>query len=147
MGWLKKILKNPLQGMRLTPQKLLGGRDHSSMKNPYENVSGMQQMQKPPVNLGPKPMEGSPISQELTGETIDSKPYAKPFYEKPAYAKPLMQDQAIGQDKPYELPIDPQEEYFAANAARMKPMAPDMYSMRKNREADKMYQKPRTMIR
>lgn len=159
MGWLKKML-NPLKGgkkgvlnmldpggltrkgMKLTPQKLLGGkRDPNSMQNPYDSempsAAGMQEMQKPPVNLGPraKPAYQTPPLQ-ADDTMYGTKPVAKPYGIEREESTDVMSTTA-----------DPKEEYFAANAVRMKPMVSDMYSMRKNREQDKFYQRPRTNVR
>lgn len=147
--------------MKLTQQKLVNGRrPANSMQNPYDDAmpssAGMQELQKPPVNLGPKPMAGAyakPMTKPMSGA------YAKPMYAPGTAQNPI--DQGFTVDAPITpgdqsiTPVDPKEDYFAQNAARMagvmgnqmKAMKPDMYSMRKNRAADEAYQRPRSLMR
>ena len=140
---MASVMRNGLNRMKLTP---LRGGQIGGVQNPYgadmemkpPSAAGLQEMQKPPVNLGPR---------------------AKPFYAPGTAQNPI--DQGFTVDAPITpgdqsiTPVDPKEEYFAQNAARMagvmgnqmKPMKPDMYSMRKNRAADEAYQRPRSLMR
>ena len=83
------------------------------MKNPYAGM-GLQGVQKPPTNLG---VPSKPMFPEANKVPMN-----------PVMAKPA---------------IDPRESYFAENAQAMKPMTPDMYAMRRNKEADKYFQPTR----
>lgn len=131
-GMRDKMANKP---MRLTPQM-----GTSAMKNPYDAEApfGMQKMQKPPVNLGPRAKPAYDVN--LTASKPMSGPVAKPYM---VPGEQFVPDVPLSQDAP--ITLDPKEEYFAQNAARMKPIAPDMYSMRKNREQDKFYQRPRNI--
>lgn len=160
MGWLKKML-NPLkaakhaldpgglvqQSMKLTPQKLIGGKPNpGAIQNPYDNempsAAGLQKMQKPPVNLGPRAKPAYQTNSDMSKPANAA--ISKPYYAPGTAQNPI--DVGFTTD-PSITPVDPKEEYFAQNAQRMKPQSPDMYSMRKNREADRFYQRPRNMIR